>query len=115
MNYTKEYIENLDIGGLTYDEQETIVNFGRMDKQANIYTSDRTVWTKLKKGLLSSDSEYKLIKVFYSQEHSPIAVEVELPKKFVLFRQKSREISEEQRKIAGERLKQMWEDKKISK
>lgn len=32
MNYTKEYIENLDIGGLTYDEQETIVNFGRMDK-----------------------------------------------------------------------------------
>ena len=112
MDYTREFIETLVFKGLSPDEQETIVNFGINDKLASVYTSDRTVWTKLKKCLLQEDSEYKLKHICYTQEHEPIAVEVEFPKEFVSFRQRRREVSEEQKLAAGERLKKMWEDKK---
>ena len=115
MELTREFIESLSIKGLSPDEQETVVNFGINDEMANVYTSDRTVWTKLKKCILQDNSEYKIVRIVYSKDGDPVAVEVEFPKEFVSFRQKRKEVTEEQRQAAGERLKKMWEDKKISK
>jgi len=31
------------------EERETVINFGRLDKTASVYTSDETVMTKLDK------------------------------------------------------------------
>lgn len=42
-------INDLSITGVSADEQETTINYGRTDKEAEVYTSDNTVLTKIKK------------------------------------------------------------------
>ena len=114
MELSKEFIETLSFKGLSPDEQETIINFGINDNVANIYTSDRTVLTKLKKCILQESSGYKIKRICYSTDGDPIAIEVEFPKEFVSLRTKKREISDEAKIASSERFKKMWEDKKVN-
>ena len=41
-------INDLVITGVSTDEQETTINYGRNDEEAEVYTSDNTVLTKIK-------------------------------------------------------------------
>lgn len=114
MEYTKEYIEDIVFSGLCREEVETCINFSRYDdNNAYIFTSDNTVLTRLKKLLLSEKSEYKIYKVFKRGEEIH-GVEVTCPKDLISFRSGHRDMTEEQKQAAGERMKKMWEDKKSS-
>ena len=93
MEYTKDYIEGIVFSGLCREEVETCINFSRYDdNNAYIFTSDNTVLTRLKK----------------------LLVEVTFPKDLISFRSGHRDMTEEQKQAAGERMKKMWEDKKSS-
>ena len=114
MEYTKEYIEDIVFSGLCHEEIETHINFSRYDdNNAYIFTSDNTVLTRLKKLLLSEKSEYKINKVFKCGEEIH-GVEVTCPKDLISFRSGHRDMTEEQKQAAGERMKKMWVDKKSS-
>ena len=46
--------------GISLEEQETVIQYSRTDKEATIYTSDSTVMTKLDKLCVSAPEYYKL-------------------------------------------------------
>lgn len=98
---------------LLLQEQETTINFYRDSDLASIYTSDRTVMTKLDK-LADSDEypDWKLIKVNRSIEDKEIVSKIyETKKKLISFRSVivQRELTEEQRELYRERAKYMQE------
>lgn len=102
--------------GLSLQEQETTINFYRDSELASVYTSDRTVMTKLDK-LAESDEypDWKLIKVNRSMEDKEIVSKVyETKKKLVSFRSNivQRELTEEQKEAYRERAKHMLECKR---
>ena len=82
------------------DEQETIIHFMRGEDFATISTTDSTMITKMDKLCKSNPDMYWLksedgySKIYKCRDKSMISL-----------RQKKREISEEQRKAAGERMK----------
>lgn len=99
-------INKIVFHGNSEDEKETIISFVKGSTVAYIYTADNTVLTKLKKNVNANPKEWKLHNVYRSSD-SYAAVEVTCPKKYISFRgkSKSREMTEEQKKAASERLK----------
>ena len=98
---------------LSLQEQETTINFYRDSDLASVYTSDRTVMTRLDK-LAESDEypDWKLLKVNRSMEDKEIVSKVyETKKRLISFRSTivQRELSEEQRQMYRERVKHMQE------
>jgi len=97
---------------VAYSEQETTIGFSRDEDIAHIYTSDTTMMTKFDKLVRTSEhwSEEKtvncdgeLVGKFYT-----------CPKKLLSYRgamRTGREMSEEERKTAAERLKNARERK----
>ena len=61
-------INDLVITGVSTDEQETTINYGRNDEEAEVYTSDNTVLTKIKNMFSSDDCEWKLKDVVKDQK-----------------------------------------------
>lgn len=99
--------------GTCIDEQETIVTAARADDTIRIYTSDNTMLTKLKKLMAAPDSEYRLLDVQYDSHHNPVSVTVEAPERCLSLRAGSkREISDEQRQVLADRMKQMAANRK---
>lgn len=94
-------------------EQETTINFYRDSELASIYTSDRTVMTRLDKLAESDDyPDWKLIRENQSMEdHEVVSKVYETKKKLVSFRAAivQRELTEEQREAYRERAKHMLE------
>lgn len=97
-------------------EQETVVSFSRDDERMMIYTSDSRMITKLHK-LLRTDSknrkpEYKLEKQ-EKCEGRVIAITVSAPVKLLSLRSHTlhREMSEEEKSLAADRLRKMREGK----
>lgn len=88
-------------------EQETHVSYMRDEDYAEIYTSDTTQMTRLDKLYENNPDMYSLLKdtgrgkIYRCNDKSMIS-----------FRQKKREISDEQKKAASERFKKMHEDRK---
>lgn len=82
------------------EEQETLIHFMRGEDFATISTTDSTMITKLDKLCKSNPDMYWLksddgySKVYKCRDKSMVSL-----------RQKKREVSEEQRKAAGERMK----------
>lgn len=98
---------------LSLQEQETTINFYRDSDLASIYTSDRTVMTRLDK-LVKSDEypDWKLLKVNRSMDDQEIVSKVyETKKRLISFRSNvvQRELTEEQREQYRERAKHMQE------
>lgn len=90
------------------EEQETVITFSRGDGRAQIYTSDNTVLTKIRKCMSSSD-EYSLDRIIQIRpsENSPAvpsAVEVSCPVEFICFRKGRKELTDEQKEAARQRL-----------
>ena len=67
-------INDLSITGVSADEQETTINYGRTDKEAEVYTSDNTVLTKIKNMFNSDDCEWKLKDVVKDQDGNVVGV-----------------------------------------
>lgn len=115
MEYGNTFIENLYIRGISSDEVETIINFTKLEDKAIIYTTDNTVLTKLKKRIKSNPGEWKIVRMFTrvsdNGKSEITGVEISCPKKYISFKSYSRKVSEEQKKLASERFKKMWEEK----
>ena len=100
-------INDLSITGVSADEQETTINYGRTDKEAEVYTSDNTVLTKIKNMFNNDDCEWKLKDIVKDQEGNVVGVFFIVPKKLVSLRAKTvkSNLTDEQKRAADERLK----------
>ena len=97
--------ENIDepksLNSVSISEQEVCINFMRDQDFATIYTSDSTYITKLDKLCKSSPDMYSVL----SDTGRGKTYRVE-DKTLISFRAKKREMSEEQKIKAGERMRQ---------
>ena len=100
-------INDLVITGVSTDEQETTINFSRTDKEAEVYTSDNTVLTKIKNMFSSDDCEWKLKNVVKDRDGNVVGVFFIVPKKLISLRAKTvkSSLTDEQKQAAAERLK----------
>lgn len=92
---------------VSVSEQEVCINFMRDEDFATIYTSDTTYMTKLDKLCKTSPDMYSLI----ADTGRGKTYRVE-DKTLISFRAKKRELSEEQKIAAGERMRQWQASKK---
>lgn len=93
---------------LPLEEQETCISWSRTEKTAHVYTSDKTIMTKLDNMCKRSPENYKLLRAdtvggFVCSKDYVIA-----DKKLITLRASKviRELTEEQRRAIGENLKQ---------
>lgn len=92
--------EEVKVSGVPLNEQETHINWMRDEGFASIYSSDSTMITKFDKLCAESPEQYECIEVTTSGKRYLLK-----DKGLISFRKKKREISEEQRQKASERLK----------
>lgn len=85
---------------LSIAEQETHVSYMRDEPFALIYTTDSTQMTRFDKLCASSPDMYTLVSDTGRGKTYKVA-----DKKLVSFRAKKREMSDEQKKAAGERMR----------
>lgn len=96
--------------GIRLEEQETVVNFYRVDHRMSIYTSDQTMITKLmkliEKSEKNSESEYILVRE-EKMNGRVVAIEVSAPKHLMSLRmpKKKRELTEEEIKELADRMR----------
>lgn len=100
-NINKNVVESKSSNSVSVSEQEVCINFMRDEDFATIYTSDTTYMTKLDKLCKTSSDMYTLI----SDTGRGKTYRVE-DKNLISFRAKKRELSEEQKLAAGERMRQ---------
>lgn len=93
--------------GIDVEEKETIINYSYKDVSASLYTTDNTVINKMKK-IMMKGNDYVCFADIES-DGKINSYEFIFPKKFVSLRvgsnHKKRELTDEQRKAIGERLK----------
>lgn len=99
--------------GISTDEQETVINFGRNDEMVTCWTSDSTWMTKMDKLIEKNPEEFKCTKE-ETIDGQVVQKRYEFPKKYVSIRSKSvkRELTEEQKQEYAERAKKMVEERK---
>ena len=92
---------------ISLDEMETIIRIGRTDDKAVISTTDTTYFTKLDR-LVKESPEWTCTGV-QTENSKAVEKSYECPKKLISFRSKkvTREISDEQRRMAAERAKSL--------
>lgn len=89
------------------EERETSITFGYLDKQAEIFTSDNTIITKIKKCMIKDPNNWECFEAgridgnvtgyFFVTKKSNIALRS-------LQEREKRQLSDEERKLLGERL-----------
>ena len=87
------------------DIQETQISFTRGDGRMEIYTTDNTMLTKLKRLVNISPEEYRTERVIRSRKGNAVAVVVSAPVGFLTLRSKKRECSEAQREARRQNMK----------
>lgn len=112
LNFYKENIQSLSFTGISTDEQETVIIFGRNGDMAFVETTDSTVLTKLKKCADTSPDEWVLTNVttspFESDPTKITSICFKCPKKLVSMRLKSttpRELTDEERAEIAKRMR----------
>lgn len=94
---------------LKNEERETHINMLRTSDKMQIYTSEIHVMKMLDRYVEESD-DWKLIEI--GKCHGEIVSKTyEAPRNLLVIRKKKREMSEEQRQKASERLKTFWKKK----
>jgi len=101
INENENFEEPKLSNSVSISEQEVCINFMRDEEFATIYTSDTTYMTKLDRLCKTSPDMYSLI----SDTGRGKTYRVE-DKTLISFRAKKRELSEEQKIAAGERMRQ---------
>lgn len=91
---------------ISLDEQETYIGYMRTDAYAKICTSDTTQITRLDKLCRLNPDMYQ-----FEGEDGAYKRYICMDKNMISFRSKKREVSEDQRKAASERL-QKYRDAK---
>lgn len=91
---------------LSREEQETVIGKGRTEDSWSVWTSDRTMMTRLDK--LVSYGSWKLEKEEYTADGSLVSKKYVAPVECVTFRafKVQRTLTPEQKQAAAERLKQ---------
>ena len=92
---------------ITLEEQETTINFSRTQDAASVWTSDKTVMTKLDKLCNSAPDFYKLIAEHKAQDDVGAITSKEYrisDKRMLSFRSMKRNLTEEQKRERAERL-----------
>ena len=92
---------------ITLEEQETTINFSRTQDAASVWTSDKTVMTKLDKLCNSAPDFYKLIAEHKAQDDVGAITSKEYrisDKRMLSFRSMKRNLTEEQKRVRAERL-----------
>ena len=93
--------------GTPLEEQETVINWLRTDNVIQIYTSDNTMLTKLKKLMASGPDQYTLTDVSY-YEGNPCSVTVTTQLRCLSLRAgNKRDLSDEERQALSDRMKQI--------
>lgn len=93
--------------GTPLEEQETVINWLRIDDVIQIYTSDNTMLTKLKKLMASGPDQYTLTDVSY-YEGNPCSVTVTAQLRCLSLRAgNKRDLSDEERQALSDRMKQI--------
>lgn len=89
------------------DEQETIISFSRDDEEAEIYTSDNTVLTKLKKKLAKDPKNYLCYEGPKDENDNVTGYFFKCPKKFIRFGTASnrKPLSDSQKQAISDRFK----------
>lgn len=110
IRYYPTNLNRLSLSGTAIIEQETIISIQRDSELAYIETTDPTMFTKLKKRVNENPEEWAIADITTAAGGSPDSITSAVftcPKKYVSFRTKtvSREMSEEERQLAAERLK----------
>lgn len=85
------------MGSLSKYEQETVINFNAGEQNATVYTRDKTVMRKLDALVIEFPEVYRLI------GETDIDKTYSMPKSHISYR-KPRNISEEQREQAREKM-----------
>lgn len=86
---------------LSIDEQEIIINSSRDEDFATIYCSDSTWITKMDKLVTKSPNLFKVIR------EDDISKTYQFPKRLISIRSCIREMSEEQKRAAAERMRKL--------
>ena len=92
---------------ITLEEQETTINFSRTQDAVDVWTSDKTVMTKLDKLCITAPGFYKLIAEHKAQDDDGAIISKEYrisDKRMLSFRSMKRNLTEEQRRERAERL-----------
>ena len=98
--------------GISLAEQETVINFYRIDDRMSIYTSDQTMISKLRKSL-SKNPQKLNTGYLLEREEKPngrtVAIEVSAPKNLFSLRNpmKKRDLTDEERKAMAERMRKV--------
>lgn len=112
--YIPEEDEEIKLGSFPVAEQETHIHWMRTDSYAEVYTTDKTTMTKLDRLCEESPENYKLQEVGTLKGVAVSKTYRISDKKLVSFRSRkiTRELTEEQRQIASERMKAIVERQK---
>lgn len=97
-------------------EQETTISFTRDGEKAIVYTSDKTMLTKLHKLVEKNPKEWK--RIDQGRLKGDVVSETfECPKKLINLRTTTpiSTMSEEQKRLAAERLRAWWENNRRRK
>lgn len=92
--------------GIPTSEQETVIQFSRSDNIANVWTSDTTVMTKIKKFI--DDGDWEVIESG-KVDGEVVSMRYRAPKKLISLRKAivTRELTDEQRIEIAERMKKV--------
>lgn len=102
-----EIAEEIKSNSVSIEEQETVIIFMRDENFAKISTSDSTQKTRLDKLCKNSPEYYSL-----TEDNGRYKMYRVEDKTLISFRAKKKEISEEQRQAAGERMKKYQASRK---
>lgn len=91
------------------NEQETTITIMRNEEYAEIYVSDNTMLTKIRKLVLNNPSQWVVTKVEKDSDNNYTGFFIQVPKNFISFKLKNKELSEEVRAQAAERMKKARE------
>ena len=112
LDFYKKNIQALSFSGVSTDEQETVIVFGRNGDVATVETTDSTVLTKLKRYAVTNPDEWVLTNVTTSPNESDptkiTSICFKCSKKLISLRSKStspRELTEEERAEIAERMR----------
>lgn len=102
-----ETIKNLSV---RIEEQETHISYMRDESYAKVYTSDSTQMTRLDKLCKTNPDMYKFIEDTGRGKNYLIS-----DKGLISFRTKKREMTEEQKRIAAERMRKLHDNGLMSR
>ncbi len=101
------------INSIPTEEQETVINYSRMEKAVSIFTSDQTVITRLDKLCEKAPEYYQVTEVTISNVTNRVLTKVYSvsDKSVISYRPGKRKLSEEQKKAIAEQLRNGRENK----